>query len=237
MPKVPIPKIQDADRSIGIGIPTEASGTRRKVRLRRTEASRPRALIYMIGYIKGKIIYKTDERVVVENNDLGYEVCLQEKRLDKYALGEIVELYTHEYLREDARELYGFAAPAELDFFRQLLSVSGVGPRLAMKIFALGNLERITKAIDEENAALLSTVPGVGKKTAQKIILELRGKLTTGFGLAQEDQDVLEALTGLGYQPQRIKEILKELPETVETSEEKVKAALKLLGKNKSLYK
>lgn len=191
----------------------------------------------MISYIKGKIIYKTDEQVVVENYDLGYGVNVPEKRLDKYAIGQVAEFYTHEYIREDARELYGFVSPAELDFFLQLLSVSGVGPRLAMKIFALGNLDKITRAIDEENAVLLSTVPGVGKKTAQKIILELRGKLTTGFGLAPEDQDVLEALVGLGYQPQRIKEILKELPETAATSEERVRAALKILGKNKTLYK
>jgi Holliday junction DNA helicase RuvA len=191
----------------------------------------------MISYIKGTILYKTDEGVVVNNNDLGFHVSVPEKRIDRYTAGQTVEFYTHEHIREDARELYGFDSPTELDFFLQLISISGVGPKLAMKIFALGAIEKIKKAVNEENVLLLSTVPGVGKKTAQKIILELRGKLTTGFGLAREDQDVLEALTGLGYEPSRVREMLKDLPETAQTSEEKIKAALKLLGKNKTLYR
>lgn len=191
----------------------------------------------MIAYIKGEILYKTDDAVVLENNDLGFKVFVPEKWLERYAVGQSIEFYTHEHVREDARDLYGFDSPTELDFFLQLIAISGVGPRLAMKIFALGQIEKIKKAIDEENALLLSTIPGVGKKTAQKIILELRGKLTTGFGLAREDQDVLEALTSLGYEPSRVREMLKELPETAKTSEEKIKSALKLLGKNKTLYK
>ena len=191
----------------------------------------------MINYIKGKILNRGEEYIIVENGGLGYKIFVPEKRVDAYKNGEIIELYNHEHIREDARDLYGLTNMEELNFFTKLISISGVGPKLALKIFSLGTLSKITKAIDEENAAVLSAVPGVGKKTAQKIILELRGKLTTNFGLDIEDQDALEALANLGYQPARVREMLKDLPETAKTSEEKIRAALKLLGRQKTSYK
>lgn len=184
----------------------------------------------MISYLKGKIIYKGENFIILEVNGIGYQIFVPESFLLKCKVGEIKEIFTHEYLREDSRELYGFATTDELNFFWQLLNITGVGPKLAHKIVSAYKLDKLQKSITEGNLAVLSSISGVGKKTAQKIILELRGKLVEGK-IKPGDDEVVEALVRLGYKKQEIQEAIEKISEGVESPEEKIKAVLKILGK------
>lgn len=184
----------------------------------------------MICYLKGRIIYKSDHFVILEAGGIGYQVFVPESFLLKCKIGEEKEIFTHEYLREDSRELYGFATTDELNLFWQLLDVSGVGPKLAHKIVSTYKLEKLRKAITDGDLTILSGISGVGKKTAQKIILELKGKLVEGK-FKPRDDEVIEALIRLGYRKQEAQEALEKIGEDIEGVENKIKAALKILGK------
>lgn len=184
----------------------------------------------MISYLKGKIIYKGDHFAILETGGVGYKVFLPEPYLLKYKTGEMVEIFTHEYTREDSRELYGFDTVEELGFFWQLIDVSGVGPKMAHRLISAYKLEKLEKAISDGDLGILGTIPGVGKKTAQKIILELKGKLVTGKS-APGDNEIVDALVRLGYSRNEAQEAVGKIGEEVEGAENKIKAALKNLGK------
>jgi Holliday junction DNA helicase RuvA len=184
----------------------------------------------MISYLKGKIIYKGDRFAILENDGVGFQIFLPESYLLKYKTGEVVEIFTHEYIREDSRELYGFGTIDELKFFWQLLEVSGVGPKMAHKIISAYRLDKLEKAVSEGDLTILGTIPGVGKKTAQKIILELKGKLVTGKTVSA-DNEIVDALVRLGYSKNEAQEAVGKIGEEVEGTENKIKAALKNLGK------
>jgi Holliday junction DNA helicase RuvA len=184
----------------------------------------------MISYLKGKIIYKGDHFAILETGGIGYQVFLPESYLLKYKVGEIVEIFAHEYLREDSRELYGFGTVEELKFFWQLIGISGVGPKMAHKLISAYKLEKLEKAVSEEDLGVLSTIPGVGKKTAQKIILELKGRLVTGKNVSA-DNEIVDALVRLGYSKNEAQEAVGKIGEEIEGAENKIKAALKNLGK------
>ena len=151
------------------------------------------------------------------------------------AVGEEVELHTHLHLREDNATLYGFTTPEELVLFQTLNTVSGVGPKLALAMLSAMNAEKLTMAIVTGSAELLSEVPGIGKKMASRLILELKGKLAAGWlappGLAEENTDVLAALTSLGYSVREASRAIAILPQEQKlTLEEKVKLALQYFG-------
>lgn len=184
----------------------------------------------MISYLKGKIIYRGDHFTILETGGIGYQVFLPESYLLKYKIGDIIEVFVHEYLREDSRELYGFGTMEELRFFWQLIDVSGVGPKMAHKIISAYRLEKLEKAVSEGDLTILGTIPGVGKKTAQKIILELKGKLVTGKS-APGDNEIVDALVRLGYSRNEAQEAVEKISEETEGAENKIKAALKNLGK------
>jgi Holliday junction DNA helicase RuvA len=183
----------------------------------------------MLAYLKGKIILKNLHSAVVVANDIGYEVFLSAKNLDAVKKNDEAEFYTHEYLREDSRELYGFMSVAEMNFFRQLISVSSVGPKMAMNIMSIAALDDLRAAVNNGNLSLLTSGSGVGTKTAQKIILELRGKLVGKD--AAPDNDVVNALVGLGYSKDHAAEAYTAIPKDHEKTEDKIRAALKYLGK------
>lgn len=152
--------------------------------------------------------------------------------------GNIVRLHTHLYLREDNISLYGFASREELQLFQSLLTVSGIGPRNALSMLSILNPEQLISAIEGGNMDMLSQVPGIGKKTAGRIILELKGKLEKTWGVAVspslsgEDTDIVAALTGLGYSIREATQAAAGLPDTKGLSlEEKVKLALQKLAK------
>lgn len=173
--------------------------------------------------MKGK-----DSAVVVIDN-VGYEVFVSAPTLDHVKVGEEREFFTHEYLRENARELYGFPSREELGLFRDLMKVSGVGPKMALNVLSLG-AGRVREAITKGDAGILGSVSGVGKKTAQKIVLELKGVLEMGDESSQSSEEVVDALRRLGYSQREAVEALR-LVQDAETTEEKIKAALKILGK------
>lgn len=164
--------------------------------------------------------------MVIDN--LGYEVFVPSPALDRLKVGQEIELHTHEYIRDDSRELFGFLTRAEHALFDDLMKVSGVGPRMGLHVLSLG-ADRVHKAINEGDAGLLSTVSGVGKKTAQKIVLELKGVLTEA-GATTMDDEAVDALRRLGYSQREAREALQHVGDA-ETTEDKIKAALKILGK------
>ncbi|GAC1571600.1 MAG: Holliday junction branch migration protein RuvA [Candidatus Doudnabacteria bacterium] len=186
----------------------------------------------MIGYIKGKIIGKTETQVLVENNGIGYRIMATPKILES-ALNSDIEVHTYLQVREDALNLYGFQNQAELDFFELLISVSGVGPKMAMTVLSAGDIELIKNAISSQDLAVFTKLGGVGKKTAERIIMELKDKLgsVSGYGMVSGgSDDILSALEGLGYSTREIKEALIKIDHSA-SSEEKLRQALKHLSK------
>jgi Holliday junction DNA helicase RuvA len=183
----------------------------------------------MIAYLKGKILWKQQDSAIVKVDGLGYELFLPKTLLEEVKVGEEREFFTYEYFREESRELYGFLNLEELTLFSELLRVSGVGPRIALNVLSLGET-KVKEAITKGNVAFLSSVSGVGKKTAQKIILELKGVLTEDK-ITKIDEEAVEALRQLGYTHREALEALRKI-EGVETTEEKIKAALKILGRH-----
>lgn len=181
----------------------------------------------MIGYLKGQVKSVGKDQVLVVIDNLGYEVFVSAPTLDKVKVGEEQEFWTHEYLRENARELYGFPTREELGLFRDLMKVSGVGPKMALNVLSLG-AGRVREAITKGDAGMLGSVSGVGKKTAQKIVLELKGVLSDANAVSA-DMEAVDALRRLGYSQREASEALHGV--AGETVEEKIKAALKILGK------
>jgi len=190
----------------------------------------------MIGSIKGKIILKTDKFLIVETGGVGYKISVSPDTLSKsFKVNNEIFLWIHTHIREDALDLYGFLDIKELEFFEMLLSVSGLGPKSALGIIGLASIETLKNAIASGDTSYLTKISGIGKKTAEKIVIELRDKLTKlGHKTEKEsfrgELDALEALKSLGYSQSEAREALKEVsPKTTETSA-KVKEALKILG-------
>ncbi len=185
----------------------------------------------MIGYIKGKIIGKGESYLLVENNGLGYRVVVTPATYEKN-LGSDLELHTYLQVREDALNLFGFATVAELQFFELLITVSGVGPKMAMSVLSAGDIELIKNAIISEDIIVFTKIGGVGKKTAERITVELKeklGALTNLTGGLSKSDEVLSALESLGYSNKEIKDSLLKVDRSL-SSEEKIRQALKYLS-------
>jgi Holliday junction DNA helicase RuvA len=191
----------------------------------------------MISFIEGKIIFKGERFVVADVNGVGYRIFVGPEVLRKTKKEEMIKLWTHLYVREDAMELYGFSEYAELDFFETLIQISGIGPRSALGVLAVAPLDTLKRAIAGGETSYLTQVSGIGKKIAEKIILELRDKLgKVGFGaegniFLKEEEDVLKALRALGYSYSEVRDVLKQLPSNISGTQDRVKEALKILGK------
>ena len=184
----------------------------------------------MLAFIQGKIKHLGEDYLILENSGLGYQIDYPKKQLIGLKVGETMEFYLHEYLREEARELYGFRKIEELELFWRLLAISGIGPRLAQQIVFLGKLEDLVKNIEKGNADYICQVSGVGTKKAQKIIIELKGKLDlTGTG--HEDDEVLQALKNLGYNSMQAREAVNKIPKEIQDISERVREALRYLSK------
>ena len=132
----------------------------------------------MIGSIRGKIISKRDKWVIVETSGVGYKIKLVPNALSEKKPSEEVFFFIHTHVREDALDLYGFSDLAELDFFEMLIGISGIGPKGALAILGIASLETLQKAIGTGDISYLTKISGIGKKTAEKIVLELRDKIT-----------------------------------------------------------
>lgn len=188
--------------------------------------------ISMIGSIKGKIILKTEKFILVETNGVGYKVNVSPEILTKTQKKEDeIFLFIHTHVREDALDLYGFLDQKELEFFEMLLNVSGIGPRSALAILGITTIETLRKAINTGDTSYLTKISGIGRKTAEKIIIELRdkmGKELSGSSL-QVELDALEALKSLGYSQGEAREALKKVTPDSNTNT-KIKEALKILS-------
>jgi Holliday junction DNA helicase RuvA len=192
----------------------------------------------MIAGLKGRIERKLEDAALIDVGGVVYRVNTSAVTLEDIGdTGETARLFTHLYVREDQLSLYGFATQDELRLFETLIGVSGVGPRLALAILSRVRPEVLETAIAGENAELLATVPGVGRKTAARLILELRGKLVpAGAGAAmtapsRADADVIEALRSLGYTTAEAHGAISRLPRDPElTVEDRVVAALRELA-------
>lgn len=185
----------------------------------------------MIAKITGKIIQIAADYVVVEAGALGYKV--QTPNPYQYGLNQEATFYTHLSVREDALELYGFSSLEAKDLFVQLITVTGIGPKTACGILAFGDVERVTEAIERGDTHFLMSVPKIGPKTAQQIILDLKGKLHTEVKTSNNPalDDALEALRSLGYKDKEIQRIIKHLQQEKLTTQEYITKALQLMHK------
>ena len=192
----------------------------------------------MIGKLTGTLLEKTPPQVLVDCHGVGYEVQVPMSTFYNLpGLGEKISLLTHFIVREDAQLLYGFATPQERQTFRELIKVSGVGPRMALSLLSGMGIDDLVKAIALQEVARLVKVPGIGKKTAERLLLELKGKLgdavvgTAGAQVKSDAQsDILQALLALGYSDKEAAISLKALPADVGVSDG-IKLALKALAK------
>ncbi len=193
----------------------------------------------MIAGLKGRIERKTEDAAFIDVSGVIYQVNSSRATLDEVGdIGDDVRLFTHLYVREDQLALFGFSSTEELRLFETLIGVSGVGPRLALAILSRIRPEALELAINGENAELLATVPGVGRKTAARLILELRGKLVStgaavpGAGLPSPvDSEVVAALRSLGYTTAEAHGAIGRLPRDADLSvEDRVVAALRELA-------
>ncbi|MDI6777632.1 MAG: Holliday junction branch migration protein RuvA [Patescibacteria group bacterium] len=189
----------------------------------------------MIARITGKIAYLRDKYVVVDVNGVGYRVHVSEFTFGKIAGKEEIELYTHTYVREDSLDLYGFLTLEELEMFELLISISGIGPKAGIGILSIAEPKTIRAAVISGDSSILTRVSGVGKKTAERVILELKNRIIElpgeDQGAAKADSEAIEALTSLGYTAGQAREALKTVSKDVKGVSDRVRAALKGLGK------
>ena len=196
----------------------------------------------MIGHLKGKIIYSNAESIIVDVNGVGYQLKVP-TLYPKKDINKNIELFVYTYIREDALDLYGFETAEEKKLFKTLLSVSRVGPSAAMNILSTLAYERFINAILSENVSVLKEVSGIGPKTAQRLILELKSKIEDmlpelqiekGKSMKKYDEDLYEALTQLGYTNKEVDEAVNKLELDSDMKlEDKIKNVLSYLGREK----
>ena len=191
----------------------------------------------MIGRICGTLVEKNFPQIVVSCGGVGYEIDVPMSTF--YPLprtGEEVTLLTHLVVREDAHLLFGFMTAAERAAFRQLLKISGVGPKVALSVLSGLSVEDLSAAVASEDSGRLQKVPGIGKKTAERLVLELRDKLpkalpgVAGPGASAASSDVVNALLGLGYNEREAQAAVKSLPPDLQIADA-IRQALKTLAK------
>lgn len=189
----------------------------------------------MIAQLEGKLAGLRGGYAVVLCGGVGYKVSVSAYTLGKIAGAENVLLHIHTHVREDQLALYGFLDEDELDMFEMLISVSGIGPKVALGILSIADPNTIRTAIVHRDATILTRVSGVGKKTAERVIVELQNKVKEtelkGATQALADQDALEALASMGYSVSEARDALKLVPLDVKDVGARIRQALKNLGK------
>lgn len=190
----------------------------------------------MIGSIRGKIILTTEKFLIVEVGGVGYKISLSPDTLSKAEkTGGEIFLFIHTHVREDSLDLYGFLDYEELEFFEMLLNVSGIGPKGALAILGITSIQTLSKAIGTGDTSYLTKISGIGKKTAEKIVIELRDKISNkikgelGEHSLRGEMDALEALKSLGYSQNEAREALKKVSSNSDINT-KIREALKILG-------
>lgn len=199
----------------------------------------------MYAYIKGKVEFISPEYIVVENGGIGYQIFTPNPFAFSGAMGKDIQIFTFHYVREDLIALYGFQTQVEKTLFTRLLNVTGIGPKGAMAIIAAGEPQQVVTAIENEDESFLIKFPGVGKKTARQMILDLKGKLQDVvpdyfpnlFAQEQEEEssheldEALLALRALGYSEREIKKVTPALKSESLTTDQYIKKALQKMLK------
>jgi holliday junction DNA helicase RuvA len=200
-------------------------------------------------FIKGTVQYVSPEYVVIENNGIGYQITAPNPFLYSKDLGQDVIIYTYTYVREDILALYGFGTREEKLLFTKLLNVTGIGPKGALAILASGEPAQVVQAIENEDEAFLIKFPGVGKKTARQMILDLKGKLPNilpdyfpdlfnpdeqeeGVPKQEEFEEAILALLALGYSEREVKKISPQLKTENLSTDQYIRKGLQLLLKS-----
>ena len=191
----------------------------------------------MIASLQGQVKAIREDALIVEVGGVGYHVNVLGSILaDVQRVGQAVELYTHMYVRETQIALYGFGSAEEQELFGTLLGVSGIGPRTAMAVLDTFSPETLRGTISQGDASALTRIPGIGRKTAERLMLDLKDRIGMVMdavavpGLAQGDVDVINALTALGYSLAEARDALQAVPEEIEALDARILAALQYLG-------
>lgn len=197
----------------------------------------------MISFIKGEAVKKGLDYIILENNDIGYYINTAFSTLNKLKEGDKVSIHTYMHVREDIVALYGFLTADEIELFKKLISVNGVGPKAGLSVLSTYEPNTIKEIILKDDAAKMSKVPGIGKKTASKIILELKDKVGTldsidsgseeiSFNAVDaEESDILNALVALGFNAYEAKKTLEKIDFTGKSENEIIKEALKNINR------
>lgn len=190
----------------------------------------------MIARLEGIIIHKSDKSLIIDVSGVGYKLFVTNDSLECAILGEHTSFWVYTAVRENSIDLYGFKNTNEMSFFELLLDVSGIGPKSALSILGIASIDTLKRAIATGDMSYLNKVSGIGKKTAEKIIVELRDKLSeyktegeNGNNL-KEESDILEALKSLGYSHSEARDVLKEIPSDIAGANARIKEALRILG-------
>ncbi len=185
----------------------------------------------MIARITGTTIAITDKYLIIETGGIGYRVFATAETLVKRKAGDQASLWTAHIVREDAQELYGFETQTDQELFELLLGVSGIGPKSALAVMNVATAGTIARAVNTNDVSYLTKISGIGKKTAEKIILELRDKLSVILAddVASDSHDALDALVALGYGEAKAREAVRGLDPNLST-QEKIRESLRILG-------
>lgn len=185
----------------------------------------------MIARISGTVIVANDKYIIIETGGIGYRVFATAESLVKYKIGDEAKLWTTHIIREDADDLYGFETTNDQDLFELLLGVSGIGPKSALGVMNVATVGTIARAVNTNDVSYLTKISGIGKKTAEKIIIELRDKLPGIYTDTMDtaNHDVLDALVALGYSESKARETVRGLDGAM-TTQEKIREALRVLA-------
>jgi Holliday junction DNA helicase RuvA len=194
----------------------------------------------MIASIKGQVLLSKENWMIVETNGIGYKVFVPNTVSNISGIGEAVSLYIYHNITDSSQALYGFHTYDEQEFFELLLSISGIGPKVALSVLNAASLSEIREAVISDNPEILTNISGIGKKTAERIVLELKNKIKIGdvrpIGTKSIDvgssanMDVYEALTRLGYNGVEARAAIKMIPDSIKDADKRLKEALKNLG-------
>lgn len=188
----------------------------------------------MIGHIAGTVHAIRAGFAIVSAGGVGYRIAASKETLSRLSTGSSASLWTYLAVRETALDLYGFPTETEQHFFELLLTVSGIGPKSALAILDSTDVETLRSAIARGNAGYLTNVSGIGKKTAEKIVVELKDKVglaTDGSSASMKgDEEALEAMRSLGYSPSEARDALRKVPQELTKSNDRLREALKILG-------
>ena len=183
----------------------------------------------MIAYLKGKILEKTLTYVVVENGGVGYKVFATPEVLEKSIFSEVA-LWTYHKVAQDDQALFGLPSFSDLQFFELLITVSGVGPKMALAILSAGQIQTIKQAIANQDAAIFTRISGIGSKTAERIIVDLKNKVGAADVSGGVTSEIFDALISLGYNQREVREVISKV-DHAKPQDQQLKQALQMMSK------